>query len=75
MPRHKCQVSVRALIADQILLSGLLQMVVDDAEHSLDLVAVAVEAVLSLFRMVEYKPGTLAEVRSYKRSIHADTSK
>jgi len=44
MPRHEHEIRVRALVANQVLLSGLLEVAVDDAQRAADLVAVAVKA-------------------------------
>ena len=68
MPGHERQIRVRALVADQVRLAGFLEMAVDHAEDSTDLVAVAIEAGCQvLLWVVEDEPGSLAEVGSWFR--------
>ena len=68
MPRHERQIRVRALVADEVRLAGFLEMAVDHAEDSTDLVAVAIQAGCQvLLRVVEDEPGSLPEVGSWFR--------
>lgn len=65
MPWNESQVRIRAFIADQVGLASLLEVGIDHPEDSADLVAVAFEAGLDFFGVVEDEPGSLAEVWAY----------
>lgn len=64
MPGHEGQIGVRALVADEVRCTLLLQVGVDDAEDAADLVAVTLFAGVDGFGVVEDEPGALAEVGS-----------
>ena len=70
VPRHKGQVGKGDLVSDQILGALLLQVPIDDAGDTLDLVAVAVDGGLdALLRVEEAEPGFLAEVGALARDL------
>lgn len=68
MPRHKSQIRIGALVTDEVLAAGLLQVRIDHADDTTDLVAVTLEAGVNLLLMIEYEPGALAEVGAYTSS-------
>lgn len=64
-PRHERQIGISALIANQPLASGLLQMRLDHAHDAPNLVSVTVQhGGQVLLRVVESEPSPLAEIGS-----------
>lgn len=68
MPRHESQIRIGALVADEILAAGFLEVCVNHAEDTMDLVTVALEAGVDFVLVVEDEPGALAEVGACNRS-------
>lgn len=63
------QVGVGVFVADEVLVAGGLQVLVDDGDDALDLTRVSVLGRLDLLWMVSHEPDALAEVWTLARDL------
>ena len=72
VPGNERQVCVGVLVTDKVLRARLFEVLVQDCEHTLDLVAVSLDCRFDLLRMVVGEPDALAEVRALSGDLEVE---
>lgn len=72
VPGNERQICVGVLVANKVLGARTLEVLVQDCEHTLDLVAISFDRRLDLLSVVVGEPDALAEVRALSRDLEVE---
>lgn len=72
VPWNERQICVGVLVTDKVLGTRTLEVLVQDCEHTLDLVAISLDCRLDLLAVVVGEPDALAEVRALSGDLEVE---